>query len=175
MALGKDYVTQDCALARALELLGERWTLLIVRDAFYGVRRYGDFLAHLDIPRAVLAARLQALVDAGVLDRRPYQESPRRHEYVLTERGRELWPALNALGHWGGEYLSPAGPTRLYTHLPCGARVDRTGTCVVCGRFAPPEELEVRPGPGADRPHRNDPVSRALRRPHRLLEPLLTE
>ncbi|WP_345348912.1 helix-turn-helix domain-containing protein [Actinoallomurus liliacearum] len=175
MALGKDYEAQDCALARALELLGERWTLLIVRDAFYGVRRYGDFLAHLDIPRAVLATRLQALVDAGVLTRRPYQESPRRHEYVLTERGRELWPALNALGHWGGEHLSPFGPSRLYTHLTCGTRVGRTGTCPACGRFAPPEELEVRPGPGADRPHRDDAVSRALRRPHRLLEPLLAE
>ncbi|MEV5711161.1 helix-turn-helix domain-containing protein [Actinoallomurus sp. NPDC052274] len=175
MALGKDYEAQDCALARALELLGERWTLLIVRDAFYGVRRYGDFLAHLDIPRAVLATRLQALVDAGVLTRRPYQESPRRHEYVLTERGRDLWPALNALGHWGGEHLSPFGPSRLYTHLTCGTRVDRTGTCPACGRFAPPEELEVRPGPAADRPHRDDAVSRALRRPHRLLEPLLAE
>src|SRR4051794_2709433 len=114
MALGKDYERQDCALARALELLGERWTLLIVRDALYGVRRYNDFLVHLDIPRAVLAARLQALVDAQVLDRRPYQDSPVRHEYVLTSRGRELWPAVNALTHWGAEHMSPGGPSRIF-------------------------------------------------------------
>lgn len=174
MALGKDYEAQDCALARALELLGERWTLLIVRDAFYGVRRYSDFLAHLDIPRAVLATRLQALVDAGVLARRPYQESPLRHEYLLTARGRELWPALNALGQWGGRHLSPAGPSRIYAHVACGKDIDATGVCPGCKRYAPPEELEVRPGPGSGRPHRDDPVTRALRRPHRLLEPLAT-
>lgn len=172
MALGKDYEAQDCSLARALELLGERWTLLIVRDAFYGVRRYSDFIAHLDIPRAVLATRLQVLVEAGVLDKRQYQEAPRRDEYVLTPKGRELWPALNALGHWGSEYMSDAGPSRVYAHVDCGTRVDRTGACPVCRRWIPPEELEVRPGPGADHPHRDDPVSHALRRPHRLLEPL---
>jgi DNA-binding HxlR family transcriptional regulator len=172
MALGKDYEGQDCALARALELLGERWTLLIVRDAFYGVRRYSDFLTHLDIPRAVLATRLQALVDAEVLARRPYQDAPLRHEYVLTVRGRELWPALHALGHWGGEHMSPAGPSRVYAHAACGTRVDGTGACPRCGTYVPPEELEVRPGPGVGHPRRDDPVTRALREPHRMLEPL---
>lgn len=175
MALRKDYEAQDCSLARALELLGERWTLLIVRDAFYGVRRYNDFIAHLDIPRAVLATRLQALVEAGVLDKRPYQEGPRREEYVLTPKGRELWPALNALGHWGSQYMSDADPYRVYAHIDCGTRIDRIGTCPTCRRWIPPEELEVRPGPAADQPHRDDPVSRALRRPHRLLEPLTCE
>lgn len=172
MALGKDYERQDCSLARALELLGERWTLLIVRDAFYGVRRYNDFLTHLDVPRAVLATRLQALVDAEVLDRRPYQDNPVRHEYVLTERGRGLWPALNALSHWGAEHLSPSGPTRVFAHASCGAPIGRTGVCPDCGEYAEPDELEVRPGPGAGRPYRDDPVSRALRTPHRILEPL---
>jgi DNA-binding HxlR family transcriptional regulator len=173
MALGKDYEGQECALARALELLGERWTLLIVRDAFYGVRRYNDFLARLDAPRAVLATRLQTLVDAEVLERRPYQETPLRHEYVLTERGRELWPAVNALAHWGSEYLSPAGPIRVYVHDACGSRVDRTGTCPACGGYVPPERLEIRPGPAAS--GRVDPVSRALREPHPMLEPLIGE
>src|SRR3954453_6098180 len=119
MALGTDYAAQDCALAAALELLGERWTLLIVRDAFYGVRRYSDFLVHLDIPRAVLATRLQALVESGVLDRRPYQEGPRREEYVLTKKGRALWPAINALAHWGAEHVTSTGPYRVYVHLGC--------------------------------------------------------
>src|SRR5690349_12960453 len=83
MALGKDYATQECSIARALEVVGERWTLLVVRDAFYGVRRYNDFLVHLGIPRAVLAARLQTLTAEGILDKRRYQESPPRDEYVL--------------------------------------------------------------------------------------------
>jgi DNA-binding HxlR family transcriptional regulator len=173
MALGKDYENQDCALARALELLGERWTLLIVRDAFYGVRRYGDFLAHLDVPRAVLAARLQTLVDAKVLERRPYQNAPLRHEYVLTERGRELWPALYALSQWGAEHLSPAGPSRIYTHTECGTRLDRDGTCPSCDTYVDVTDINARPGPAAGHPHRDDPVARALRNPHRMLEPLL--
>lgn len=76
MALGTDYAQQDCSLARALEVVGERWSMLIVRDAFYGVSRFNDFLAHLDIPRAVLTARLRTLVEAGVLYKEPYQDSP---------------------------------------------------------------------------------------------------
>lgn len=98
MALGKDYVTQQCSVARALEIVGERWTLLVVRDALYGVRRYNDFLGHLGIPRAVLAARLQMLTEEGVLEKRRYQESPPRDEYVLTDRGIELWPVVRSLG-----------------------------------------------------------------------------
>jgi DNA-binding HxlR family transcriptional regulator len=173
VGLGRDYERQDCSLARALELVGERWTLLVVRDAFLGVRRYRDFLAHLDIPRAVLAERLQALTEAGVLERRRYQDSPPRDEYVLTERGRELWPVLYPLTQWGDRHLSAAGgPRRIYAHQPCGARLDATGACTGCGRVVPPEEVEIRPGPGANPQLRDDAVSRALRRPHRLLEPL---
>ncbi|GAA2106126.1 winged helix-turn-helix transcriptional regulator [Actinomadura alba] len=170
MALGKDYAGQDCSLARALELVGERWTLLVVRDAFYGVRRYSDFLAHLDIPRAVLAERLQALTAAGVLDKRRYQHAPPRDEYVLTEIGRELWPALRALSSWGARHLSDTGPSRVFSHVHCGTPLGRFGECPSCGDPVPPQDVEVRPGPGAGT--RDDPVSRALRQPHRLLEPL---
>lgn len=106
MALGKDYATQECSIARALEIVGERWTLLVVRDALYGVRRYNDFLVHLGIPRAVLAARLQALTAEGILEKRRYQESPPRDEYVLTDRGIALWPTLRSLGLWGREHFS---------------------------------------------------------------------
>jgi DNA-binding HxlR family transcriptional regulator len=172
MALGKDYESQDCSVARALELIGERWTLLVIRDAFYGVRRYSDFVAHLDIPRAVLADRLQRLTAAGVLERRRYQEAPPREEYVLTEIGRELWPVLLALGNWGARHLSAAGPSRIFCHIACGTRLGRTVWCSECGTVVPPEEVEMRPGPGADRPRRQDAVSRALRAPRRLLEPL---
>ena len=164
MALGKDYVTQDCSLARALEIVGERWTLLIVRDALYGVRRFGQFLTHLEIPRAVLSARLQALVDVGVMTKDD-------GGYVLTEVGRELWPVVHTLARWADRNFADEGPTRLFFHVPCGERIEGDGKCPACGREAPVEELEMRPGPGLN-PRRDDPVSVALRRPHRLLEPI---
>src|SRR5437764_12621647 len=155
MALGKDYEAQDCSLARALELVGERWTLLIIRDAFYGVRRYSDFVTHLGVPRAVLAERLQALTAAGVLEK--HREPGRREEYVLTGMGRALWPAVHALGHWGTTHLAPNGPSRLYVHTACGTRIDPVGACPACGGPpVPPEDIEGRPGPGA-RPPREAP------------------
>lgn len=173
MALRNDYERQDCSLASALELVGERWTLLVLRDAIYGVRRYGDFLAHLDIPRAVLAERLQRLVDAGLLDRRRYQEAPPRDEYVVTEKGAELWPVLHRLAQWGERHLpSPGGPRRLMVHVACGTKLDPAGMCPSCGRMPEPSELEVRPGPGLDPAKRDDPVTVALQGPHRMLEPL---
>ncbi|MEU8538555.1 helix-turn-helix domain-containing protein [Streptomyces sp. NPDC048717] len=174
MALGKDYATQQCSIARALEVVGERWTLLVVRDAFYGIRRYSDFLVHLGAPRAVLAARLQSLVEAGVLDKRRYQESPPRDEYVLTERGLALWPVLRSLGLWGretgpGEAAVP--PLRLFHHAVCGTELGLYGECPACGVSVPPADVEMRPGAGLD-PDPADPVSRALLRPRRLLVPL---
>ena len=173
MALGKDYPGQDCGLARALEVIGERWTMLVLRDAFYGVRRFGDFLAHLELPRAVLADRLAALVDAGVLEKRRYSDAPPRDEYLLTAVGRELWPMVYMLGQWGNRHLSGSRPFRVFHHSACGRRLDRTGSCPACDRAVPPTEIEIRPGPGAD-PTRTDPVSVALRTPHRLLTPLST-
>ena len=164
MALGKDYSAQDCSLARALEVIGERWTLLIIRDAFYGVRRFSDFLVHLDIPRAVLSARLQSLAEAGVL-------AKDGHEYVLTQTGRELWPAVHALARWAENHLS-VRQTRYFVHIACGTRIGPDGTCPACLRPIPPEDLEVHAASG---PHsRNDPVSQILRSPHRLLEPIRT-
>ncbi|WP_069172935.1 winged helix-turn-helix transcriptional regulator [Streptomyces griseus] len=171
MALGKDYATQQCSIARALEVIGERWTLLVVRDAFYGVRRYNDFLGHLGIPRAVLAARLQSLTDAGVLARRRYQESPPRDEYVLTDSGRALWPTLRSLGLWGREHVEGTVPMRIFVHAPCGTELGAYGECPACATGVPLEDVEMRPGPGLD-PDPEDPVSRALLAPRRLLEPL---
>ncbi|MEK8143382.1 helix-turn-helix domain-containing protein [Streptomyces sp. M10(2022)] len=171
MALGKDYASQQCSIARALEVIGERWTLLVVRDAFYGVRRYNDFLGHLGIPRAVLASRLQALTEAGVLARRRYQESPPRDEYVLTDSGRALWPTISSLGLWGREHIAGTLPMRLFVHAECGSELGPYGQCPACGAVVPPEDIEVRPGAGLD-PDPDDPVSRALLVPHRLLRPL---
>jgi DNA-binding HxlR family transcriptional regulator len=173
MALGKDYDRQDCSLARALELVGERWTLLVVRDAFYGVRRYRDFLAHLDIPRAVLADRLQSLTEGGVLEKRRYQDSPARDEYVLTERGAELWSVIYPLVQWGERHLAVGGPRRIFVHASCGTRLDPVGNCPSCGGHVHPTDVEARPGPGAKN-LRDDPVSLAMRQPRRLLEPMFS-
>ncbi|GAA5060471.1 DNA-binding HxlR family transcriptional regulator [Thermocatellispora tengchongensis] len=170
MGLGKNYEGQDCSVARSLELVGERWTLLVIRDAIYGVRRFGDFLAHLDAPRAVLAQRLTTLVEAGVLERRRYQDAPPRDEYVLTPMGRELWPVVYLLGRWGERHLS-ARSRRRFFHMPCDAGLDGNAACTECGAIPELEDIEVRPGPAADH-RRTDPVSVALRAPHRLLQPL---
>ena len=169
--LGKDYQGQDCALARALEVVGERWTLLIVRDAFFGVRRFHDFQAHLDIPKAVLADRLSGLTDAGILARRPDQAHAGRHIYELTAAGRDLWPALFALLMWGGRHRAPN--SRLYQHATCGAALDEAGRCEKCQETPGPEDIQTAPRP--DRQQlRDDPVTVVMRTPRRLLDPIET-
>jgi DNA-binding HxlR family transcriptional regulator len=168
MALGVDYAEQDCSLARALELVGERWTLLILRDCFFGVRRFTDFQTHLDISRAVLTQRLTGLVEAGLLVRAPRGG---REEYAMTERGVALWPALFALTQWG-EAQGSQGPRRVFSHADCGTDLDRSGSCPTCRTAPDPERIEMRPGPGVTAAPRANPVSQALRSPHRLLEPL---
>jgi DNA-binding HxlR family transcriptional regulator len=171
MALGKDYQRQDCSLSRALEVVGERWTLLILRDCLFGVRRFSDLRARLDIPRAVLTDRLNALVDGGLLTRQPYRHG--RDEYLPTERALALWPAIYALREWGERYYAPAaGPRRLFSHAVCGTDIDALGRCPTCDVVPSPGELDTRPGPGADPTLRKDEVSVALHRPHRMLTPL---
>jgi DNA-binding HxlR family transcriptional regulator len=169
MPLGSDYDGQDCALARALEVVGERWTLLVLRDCLFGVRRFSDLLAHLDISRAVLAARLADLVDAGLLER--HEDRPGRHDYRVTRAGEELWPAVHALMSWGEQHRSEGERRRLFVHVGCDTAIDPSGTCPRCGTRPGPGDLEIRPGP-ALRHRRDDAVSRALREPHRMLTPL---
>lgn len=165
------YDAQDCTLARALELIGERWTLLIIRDAFYGVQRFNSFRDHLDIPRAILVERLTALVAGGVLTRRQDPDHAARHLYELTPSGRELWPALHALLRWGAR---SHGPNRLrFLHAPCDVEIDERGTCPACGATPDPTEIDTEPR-DHDQVGRTDPVAIALRRRHRLLQPLDT-
>jgi DNA-binding HxlR family transcriptional regulator len=168
--LGKEYEGQDCAVARSLETIGERWTLLIVRDAFFGVRRFNDFQAHLDMPRAVLSDRLNGLVDHGILERRPDPEHAGRHLYVLTATGRDLWPVIYALVIWGSRH----GDTnsRIFKHATCDTRLDDRGDCPTCNVTPGPPDILTIPRPGRRR--RDDPVAVALRAPHRLLEPIET-
>jgi len=174
MSLGKMYERQDCAMARALEEIGERWTLLVLRDCLLGARRFSDLRERLDIPRAMLSARLAGLVEAGILDRRPY--GARRYEYRPTDKGIALWPAIHALMEWGDRFHpAPSGRRRIYRHVSCGRDLDAgTGRCPGCGEVPPPAEWETRPGPGAGQlVQRGDPVTAALNRgPHRLLTPL---
>jgi DNA-binding HxlR family transcriptional regulator len=169
--LGKDYSEQDCSLARALEVVGERWTLLVIRDAFYGVRRFNDFQAHLDIPKAVLADRLNGLVGDGLLERVPDSEHAGRHLYELTGRGRDLWPVLYGLITWGAS--GPAGNSRTFRHAACNSELDARGFCPRCQVVPPPEDVVIEPKRGRRR-RRTDPVAIALNSPHRLLEPLQT-
>jgi DNA-binding HxlR family transcriptional regulator len=167
--LGKDYQRQDCSLARALEAIGERWTLLIVRDAFYGVRRFSDFQAHLDVPKAVLSDRLSGLVEDGILERKPDPDRAGRHVYELTPAGRDLWPVLHAILVWGDHHRFRN--SRFFRHSACGTEIDDGGACPACGITPGPEDLTMvtRPGRGT---LRDDPVAIALREPHRLLDPL---
>lgn len=172
--LGRDYERQDCSLARALEVIGERWTLLIIRDAFYGVRRFSDFQAHLDVPKAVLSSRLSGLVEDGILDRRPDPRHAGRHLYELTAAGRDLWPALHALLIWGERHRYPN--SRVFTHAKCGTRLDDGGYCARCAVQPGPEDVvtELRRGRSAPPRPRADPVAIVLQEPHRLLDPVET-
>jgi DNA-binding HxlR family transcriptional regulator len=167
--LGKDYDGQHCALASALEVLGERWTLLIVRDAFFGVRRYSDFVTRLDIPRAVLSDRLRTLVDHGVLTRREDPERAGRHLYELTPAGTELWPALHALITWGSKHRRRASNT--YRHADCGTELVVGALCPACGIVPRAEDVATRPRRGRHA-GRDDAVSAVIARPRRLLEPV---
>ncbi len=148
--LRRDYPGQACSLAKSLEVIGERWSLLIVRDVMAGNRRFSGIQSSLGIARNVLAARLQRLVDEEILERRAYQESPPRHEYFLTEKGLDLWPALLALMHWGDRHSAgPDGPPVLVVHKECGGAVTDRGICEACGAVLTACDAKAVPGPGA--------------------------
>lgn len=166
VALPREYPAESCPIARSLEIVGERWTLLIVRDAFYGVRRFSDFRAHLGMPKAVLSDRLAFLVAQDVLNK----ESG---EYQLTAQGRQLWPMIWSMITWGNENYLDKPSRRTYRHAGCGGVIGQDRVCQRCKQAPDVGELIAHP-PQRPRdqgdPTRDDPVSRALRRPHRMLE-----
>src|SRR5919197_1983892 len=131
--LPRTYDGQNCSIAKSLELLGERWTLLVIREAFLGTRRFEGFLERLDIARNVLTARLTRLVEEGILERVRYQERPPRDEYRLTAKGLDLWPILVALMRFGDRYYAPDGPPMLLRHRDCGGTLDDRRICERCG------------------------------------------
>ena len=150
MVLKRDYVGQElCSVARTLEIIGERWTWLIIRDAFLGISRFREFQESLGISTNVLDDRLSRLVDQGILERTPYSDRPARFEYRLTRKGSDLFTALNALRQWGDQYLCEK-PMRLLrvkgTETPVVAALVPEGSPVLTN-----EELELVPGPGFPR------------------------
>jgi len=144
--LNRDYEGQNCSIARALEVVGERWTLLIVRDAFLGLRRFDEFQASLGVARNVLTDRLNRLVEEGILERVRYSERPERYEYRLTRKGRDLQIALEGLRQWGDKYVSDKPPRitrRKSDKRPVVAALVPKGTKVLRA-----DEIESVPGPG---------------------------
>ena len=142
--LGRTYNGEVCSAARALEIAGERWSLLILRETFFGVRRYGEFARNLSIPRPTLSARLKTLVDAGVLER--VDPVP---EYVLTHAGRDLFGAVVTLMQWGDRYLAgPEGPPIRLRHHDCGELAETFVACGHCGGAITTGTVTPEPGPG---------------------------
>jgi DNA-binding HxlR family transcriptional regulator len=146
------FAGMNCSVAGALEILGEWWTMLIVRDAFMGVRRFEDFQRRLGIARNVLTTRLQKLVGAGILERRRYQERPTRFEYRLTDKGLELYPILVSLMQWGDRWAEGgSGPPVVLVHRICGHPSEPHLVCDHCGEPADPRQMQPVAGPGFDR------------------------
>jgi DNA-binding HxlR family transcriptional regulator len=155
-------------LSRSLEVVGQRWTALILRDAFYGVQRFDDFASDLKLPCAVLSERLKSLTAAGLVER--VTGSAGRSEYRLSAQGTALWPAVRALLAWGDEYYAPEGPRRVFLHAADEAPLDELGRCTACGASPAPRDTLVTPGPGLPAPSSDDDVvTVALASPHLLL------
>jgi DNA-binding HxlR family transcriptional regulator len=146
--LNREY-DQVCSLARSLEILGERWTLLVIRDVFYGRRRFDAIQDDLGVARNVLADRLVRLVDEGILEKRAYQQRPPRYEYFLTEKGIDLWPVMITMMHWGDRHLAAQGPPVTIHHKGCEGEVDDRGYCSDCGLRLTARDAYAKHGPGA--------------------------
>jgi DNA-binding HxlR family transcriptional regulator len=141
----------SCSLARALDLLGDRWTFLILRETFFGVRRFGQLARNLGVSRNLLSERLQRLTTAGVLERRLYRSDPERYEYCLTEMGKDLYPAILVFMRWGDEHLATeAGPPLLLRHRTCDHDTVPEVVCSHCGEPLRAADVHPRPGPGAE-------------------------
>lgn len=137
-----------CSVAQCLEVVGDWWTMLIVRDTFFGVRRFDEFQERLGISRNILNQRLNWLVGQDVLEKVPYSERPLRYEYRLTAKGRDLWPILNAMRQWGDKHAAPDGPPLKLVHKTCGHMTEAVLTCSRCGKRISARDVRSMPGPG---------------------------
>ena len=148
-----DYDTANCNIAAALEIVGEKWTFLVLREAFNGVRRFDDMRRRTGAPRQVLSNRLAHLIADGILRKSPYQEPGQRprSEYRLTEKGIDLFPVIAALLAWGDKHAAAAGPQVLLTHRDCGAPVGLQLACADGHVLGSARDVTPVPGPGARR------------------------
>jgi len=140
---------EQCSVARTVAVIGDRWTLLVLRDCFLRVRRFEDFRARLEVTRHVLADRLRKLVRRGVLRRVLYQSRPKRYEYILTQKGLDLYPIMMAIVHWGDVHMvDERGRPLLHEHKVCGNTFDPIMICSACGEPLSPKQVHVHAGPG---------------------------
>ncbi len=141
---------RNCSVARTLEILGDRWTLLILREVFFGVHRFDLFQKNLGVARNILTDRLKRLVEHDILERQQYQEHPPRYEYRLTERGRDLYGLILGIIRWGDRWLDGGGGAPLLLHHEsCGHDLTPVTVCAHCGEEVKPPEVTYRDGPGA--------------------------
>ena len=138
-----------CSIQGTLDVIGDRWTLLILRDIFRGVRRFSQLEDNLGIAKNLLASRLSKLVAADIVTKIPYQDKPIRHEYFLTQKGRDLSPSLVALMRWGDRWCNDRTPPTLLVHSECGTPLNQITQCPTCDESLDPDEIRSRPGPGA--------------------------
>lgn len=137
-----------CSIAATLDVIGDRWSLLILRDIFRGARRFSEIQSDLGIAKNLLSDRLSGLVDEGLLERVPYQERPVRHEYRLTAKGADLSPALIALMRWGDRWYAADGVPTVLIHESCGQPLEQVVSCPSCSEIVGPGQIRSRPGPG---------------------------
>ncbi len=148
----KSFAGMHCSVAQCLEVVGEWWSMLILRDAFLGVTRFDELQQRLGISRNILNHRLGRLVGAGVLEKVPYSEHPPRFDYRLTDKGRDLWPVIVAMRQWGDRYAAPGGPPVQMVHTACGRLADADVVCSACGERIEARDVRAVPGPGAVEP-----------------------
>jgi len=155
----RPFEAQNCSIARALAVVGERWSLLVMREVLLGRRRFQEIRRNTGVAANILTDRLQTLVDHGLLERRRYSDQPESYEYVATAKGRDLNPVLVSLMQWGDRHLAgETGPPRVLVHTSCGHDTDPQLRCSHCGERLHSEHLRVRPGPGADAVQRGEPL-----------------
>ena len=146
------FTDMHCSVAQALEVVGEWWALLIVRDVFLGARRFSEIQSRLQIPRHTLDQRLRRLTEVGILERVQYQDGPPRWEYRLTEKGVDLWPVIDALRQWGDRHAAPDGPPVQIVHRGCGHVADPVLCCGECGEPVGARDVRAVAGPGEVEP-----------------------
>ncbi|WP_227980507.1 winged helix-turn-helix transcriptional regulator [Nocardia spumae] len=151
------FATWPCSVARTVDLIGDWWTPLVLREAYYGTTRFDDFERTLGLSRNVLTQRLNRLVEEDMLSKAPYQDRPVRHEYLLTDKGRDFFPVLAAMMAWGDRWLAPeAGPPVVVHHDACGHDTRAEVVCAHCGEPLRHTEVSTHLGPGFPPRHREN-------------------